>query len=57
MTKKSESFQQQVDDETLDANVDAATGELSDAQLERVAAGTSAQCRAPLSDGLKNSRT
>jgi len=58
MTTKPENIQQQNHDHSLDSDTLSAAGELSDAQLERVAAGTSSQCQTPPSStGLKNSRS
>lgn len=56
MTTKTDHTQPQMEDETLDAGIQAATGELSDAQLERVAAGSSPTIRGPNltgKDGIK----
>lgn len=47
MTTKPENTQQQADDEVLESNTQTVTGELSDAQLERVAAGSTPTSRAP----------
>jgi len=49
MTTKPENTQQQGDDEVLEFGAQTAIGELSDAQLERVAAGSTPTNRVPSS--------